>query len=140
MSTPTHQHTFVRIIVYIIVTGYLNGQAFIQVTAILRIQCQRRIFRLPVTKNSRPPVPLPYIHQHLSTRKATSVPEPSEYLPCALPYDGYAAHRNISSKPRKMGCNGCSTMFKDTEHLLIQRILRHSIMMIKSLACAAQQI
>src|SRR5699024_9147526 len=37
--------------------------------------------------------PPPYIHQHPPTRKAASIPEPSVYLPGALPCGGYAAHR-----------------------------------------------
>ena len=93
MGTPTHQHSFVRVIVHIVVTGYLNGQALFKSRRYSVSNVSGEYSEWPVTKNSRPPRAPPYIHQHPPTRKAASIPEPSVYLPGALPCGGYAAHR-----------------------------------------------
>ena len=46
MSTPTYQGAFIGIIVYVIITRYFYWQAFIPITTVFGIQCQRRILRM----------------------------------------------------------------------------------------------
>ena len=132
MGTPTHQHSFVRVIVHIVVTGYLNGQALIQVTAILCIQCQRGVFRMAGHEELTPSTG----HRHIYTSILRLGKQrqfrnllyifPAHFRVAAMRHIEHIIKSTENGMQRLQG-----TMFKDTEHLLIQCILRHSIMMIE---------
>ena len=133
MSTPTYQRAFFRIIVYIIIAGNLYWQAFIQVTAVFRIQCQRRIFRVPRDKEltSTP------CHRHIDTSlfrfgKQRQFRNFQNIFPAHF---RMTAMRHIETivKTTEDGMERFQyTMLKDAEHFLFQRIFRNSIMMIQS--------
>ena len=133
MSTPTYQRAFFRIIVYIIIAGHLYRQAFIEIATVFRVQCQRRIFGVSRDKEfTTAPC-----HCHIDTGifrfgKQRQFRNFQNVFPA---YFCMTAMRHIETiiKTTEDGVERFQyPMFKDTEHLLFQRIFRNPIMMIQS--------
>ena len=69
-----------------------------------------------------------------------SIPVLSVYLPFALPYAGYGAHRFIIEATEDGMQRKQRAMLENAEHFLIQSILGDTVMMIQSRLCCPTNI
>ena len=133
MSAPTNQRTFVRIIIYVIVTGNFDRQSFTQITTIFRIQGIGRVFRV----SGHEELTSATCHSHINARifrfgKQCQFRHFEDVFPA---YFRMAAMRHIEAivKTTEDRMERFQhPMFEDSEHFLVQWILGNSVVMIQS--------
>ena len=141
MSAPAHQWRIVRIVFSIIVLRHFNGKPFSQIAFILRIECIRRIFGMSGDKELTSVT----CHCHVNTRiirlgQQGEVFHLQDIFPTHFGVTAVRHKKHIIEPTEDRQSLHIDMVFKNAEHLFIQRILRHSIEVIKSGLCCPADI
>ena len=141
MSAPGHQRSLVGVIVSVIVNRHVNGQSLGQVATIFRVQ---RIGRILGMTRHEDLASVACHHHAYTTLFALGDDAEFGHLQDIFTFDfGVTAMRHIKDivKAPEDGQTGIAGhLGEDTEHLAWQRILGHSIMIIKSGLCRPADI
>ena len=133
MPPPAHQYSLFGVIVPIVVFRHVDGQSLAQVSSVLHVQRQGRVLRVSCHEE----FPSSACHDHVDPRfvrlrEQCQFLHLQDILPSHLrmPAVRHVEHVVESSEDRVQRLQ--RMMFEDAEHLFLERIFRHAIVVVES--------